>query len=318
MKEIGGYLEIEKNRGYEYHQDCIRLNTARNCLRYLIRNKNIKKIYLPYLLCSVIEDVCREEHIEVKYYSVLKNFKLQLPNGLEEDEYLYIINYYGQYEKSFLEGIVKQYQRVIIDNVQAFFEKPILNVDTIYTCRKFFGVTDGAYLYSQATNTLELETDKSYNRIAYLFGRMECSANEFYSEYQENEEILDYLPVKQMSAVTQNILKGIDYNWVKKKRTENYLYLCERLKEINQLNVRKIEGAYMYPLLLDNAEYIRKRLQARKVYIPVLWPNVVKDRKNMYEGFLAENILPLPCDQRYDLDDMQYVIDLIVKFMEEC
>ena len=124
--------------------------------------------------------------------------------------------------------------------------------------------------------------------------------------------------MKEMSAVTQNILKGIDYNWVKKKRTENYLYLCERLKEINQLNVRKIEGAYMYPLLLDNAEYIRKKLQAQKVYIPVLWPNVVKDRKNKYEGFLAENILPLPCDQRYDLDDMQYVIDLIVKFMEEC
>ena len=318
MKEIGGYLEIEKNRGYEYHQDCIRLNTARNCLRYLIRNKNIKKIYLPYLLCSVIEAVCKEEHIEVKYYSVLKNFKLQLPNSLADDEYLYVINYYGQCEKVFLEGIVEQYRRVIIDNVQAFFENPISNVDTIYTCRKFFGVTDGAYLYSQTVNTLELESDKSYNRIVYLFGRMECSANEFYCEYQGNEEILDYLPMKQMSAVTQNILKGIDYNWVKKKRTENYLYLCERLKKINQLNVRKIEGAYMYPLLLDNAEYIRKRLQDQKVYIPVLWPNVVKDRKNKYESFLAENILPLPCDQRYDLDDMQYVIDLIFKFREEC
>ena len=36
MKEIGGYLEFERNQGEEFHKNCLALNTGRNCLRYLM------------------------------------------------------------------------------------------------------------------------------------------------------------------------------------------------------------------------------------------------------------------------------------------
>lgn len=43
MKEIDGYLELEQNSGNEFHSSGIALNSARNCLRYLIRTRKIKK-----------------------------------------------------------------------------------------------------------------------------------------------------------------------------------------------------------------------------------------------------------------------------------
>lgn len=60
MKEIGGYLELEQNSGSEFRSNGIALNSARNCLRYLIRARKIKKIWLPKFLCSVISDTCLE------------------------------------------------------------------------------------------------------------------------------------------------------------------------------------------------------------------------------------------------------------------
>ena len=149
MKEIGGFLELEKNSGHEYHEKCIALNSGRNCLRYLIRAREIKKIWLPKLLCSAISDTCREEKVEITYYSINEKLRPALPDNLNED-WLYLINYYGQYSDEEIRLYSQEYKNLIVDNAQAFYEEPIDEIDTIYTCRKFFGVSDGGYLYTKS------------------------------------------------------------------------------------------------------------------------------------------------------------------------
>ena len=57
MKEIGGFLEWETYSGAEYHQEALALNSARNALRFLLRARKIRSIWLPRLLCEVIEEV---------------------------------------------------------------------------------------------------------------------------------------------------------------------------------------------------------------------------------------------------------------------
>ncbi|MBO5560987.1 MAG: hypothetical protein J6A07_05000, partial [Firmicutes bacterium] len=65
---------------------------------------------------------------------------------------------------------------MIIDNTQAYFQMPVNGVDTFYTCRKFFGVTDGAVLYTASAVDTELDIDESYTRMTYILGRFERSA----------------------------------------------------------------------------------------------------------------------------------------------
>lgn len=313
MKEIGGFLELETNHGHEFHENCIALNSGRNCLRYLIRKKKIKRIWLPKLLCSAISDTCKEEKVEIFYYSVNQRLRPVCPQ-LSKGDWLYLINYYGQYTVEEIESFCQKHQNTIIDNAQAFYTKAIEGLDTIYTCRKFFGVPDGGYLYTTCEREKRLSQDESHERIGFLAGRFEQSAHNFYSAYRENEEKIDALPLKSMSKVTHNLLRGIDYKNAAIIREDNFKYLHHRLKNKNLLNIRLPKGPYMYPFLTENGAVLRNELQKEQIYIPLLWPNVKQDLNSTdVEYKLSDNILPLPCDQRYVNNDMDYIVERIIR-----
>ena len=66
----------------------------------------------------------------------------------------------------------------------------------------------------------------------------------------------------------------------------------------------------MYPLYIENGAEIRKKLQQMKIFVPTLWGDVFDTcDKNSLEYNYAENILPLPTDQRYDGEDMKYILE---------
>ncbi len=313
MKEIGGYIEFEKYNGSILHEQAIALNCGRNCLGYLIRARKIKKILLPYFLCDSVSSICRRENVEIRYYSIDLSFK-PLNIDLKDDEWLYIVNYYGQLDNTYIKKLGDKYNRVIVDNAQAYFQMPTSNIDTIYTCRKFFGVADGAFLYTNILLSQDIETDYSFDRMRFLLGRFEKTASEFYSEYTENNRMFEKEPIKKMSALTKNLLQAVDYNGIKNRRTDNFKTLHSALKEFNKLELKIPDGAFMYPLYIENGDIIRKKLQQKKIYIPTLWPDVfncISDSDLEYD--MAKNILPLPCDQRYSNADMEYIVAEIKK-----
>lgn len=311
MKEIGGYIELDTCRHAMLHEDAILLNCGRNALAYLLEARSIKKLYLPYFLCDSVANVCKKYGVEVAFYHIGENW---LPKDLviDEDTWLYIVNFYGQITREDLARLAAAYRNIIIDNAQAYFDAPLANVDTLYTCRKFFGVSDGAVLYTNSKLERSLEIDESFNRIHYVLGRYERTASEFYEEAAKNNDIFDNEGIKDMSKLTKNLLRSIDYEYVKQIRTNNFAYLHEKLREVNKLNVRLIEGAFMYPLLIDDGMKIRKQLQQMKIYIPTLWPNVLKEcEPDTLEYKFAADILPLPIDQRYGIEDIEYMCKLI-------
>lgn len=312
MKEIGGYFEIEQTKGNsEYYKDLIGLNTARNALLYILKAKNISKIYIPYFLCDTVYKLCIRENYDFEYYHIDENFKPIFYKKLNDNEYLYLVNYYGQFSNKEILEFKEKFQNIIVDNVQAFYQKPIKNIDTIYSCRKFFGVPDGAYL-STNKYIIDLPIDNSEDRTKHLYGRLKDGASKHYQEFKDNEELFYELPLMRMSNLTHKLLKNIDYVVIKRKREKNFNYLNERLKKINKLKVKDIEGPYTYPFYTDNGLFIKKILIENKIYVATLWPNVDEG----YEKEMAENILPLPCDQRYDLLDMEKICELIYEYLK--
>ena len=311
MREIGGYIEFEHYHHPMLHENAIKLNCGRSGLAYIIKARHIKKIAVPYFQCDSVSDICIRYGAKIRYYHIGRDL---MPNGveLEEDEWLLAVNYYGQMTPEEAAGLKTRYKRVILDNTQAYFDMPLLGIDTMYSCRKFFGVPDGGLLYTDAELDEELPVDMSMDRMGHLLGRFEYSASEYYAESVRNNDRFDHEPIKRMSRLTENLLRAVDYEYVKNARTDNFSYLNDRLGEINLLRLRPVEGAFAYPLLIRNGAELRKTLIANKVYVPTLWPNVVgvMDRDSV-EYELAENILPLPCDQRYGKGDMQTICDII-------
>lgn len=311
LNDIGGYLELDRYYQPIFHEKAKALNCGRNCLAYLLKAKKIKRIALPYFLCDSVREICIRENVDIRYYRIDKNL---YPFNVEikEDEWIYIVNYYGQISIDDIEKYRKKYRKIIVDNAQAYFDMPVKSVDTIYTCRKFFGVPDGAFLYTDSELSEELEQDESYQRMEFILGRYERPAHEFYELYAKNNDLFISEPIKEMSRLTKNLLHGISYEVVKEKRSFNYNFLFENLKDINSLKLKKVEGAFAYPLLLENGAEIRKKFIMERIYIPVLWPDVLQNLEyDTLEYIYADNILPLPCDQRYGEEEMQRICDLV-------
>lgn len=313
MQEFGGYIELDRYSLPLLHEGAIALNCGRNALAYLLKARRITKIVIPKFLCDSVQKVCERENVQVRYYSIGKDF-FPIDVALSPDEWLYIVNFYGQLSNADLKNLSDKYKRVIVDNAQAYFQMPISNVDTLYTCRKFFGVADGAFLYTDSRIDYELDVDESFERMRFLLGRFERTASEFYSEYVLNNDLFETQPIKKMSRLTDNLLRGISYDFVKQRRTKNFEILHEAFSNINKLDLVVPEGAFMYPLYLEDGGDIRKILQLRKIYIPTLWPDVFDICEQFeLEADMAKNILPIPCDQRYD----EKSILNFVKIMEE-
>lgn len=316
MKEYGGYIELDTYRLPMLHEGAIPLNCGRSGLAYLIRAKGIRKLCLPAFLCDSVEKVCQREGVALRYYAVGFDFHPEAL-ALEDDEWLYLVNYYGQLDNEALARYARKYPRLIVDQSQAYFQMPLEHVDTIYTCRKFFGVADGAFLYTDTLLSDPLPVDESFDRMHFLLGRFERSASEFYGEYSANNRFFATEPVKQMSRLTRNLLHAIDYDTIRQRRTKNYQVLANHFSQQNPLQLRNVEGAFAYPLYAQNGPEIRAVLAKEKIYIPTLWPNVLQSIDPARPEYrMVKNILPLPCDQRYDKTDMEYIASMVMQCMD--
>lgn len=314
MREIGGYFGLDDLVSNEFYDSLIRLNTGRNTLLYLMKARKITKLHIPYYLCDSVSTLLEEHDYNFEYYNIDQEFLPIFDKKLEKDEFLYIVNLYGQLTTEQLLALKQHFGQVIFDYSHAFFQEPLAGVDTIYSCRKFFGVPDGAYLATDAILHENLEQDMSSDRLKHIVGRYEGTASDYYSDFQRNDHVLDATPLRTMSKLTHNLMGAIDYKRARQTRNENYIYLEQQLGADNPLKLTMPQGPFAYPLLVENGLEIRTRLTDEQIYIPLLWPNVMKDcPEESIEYQYAANILPLPCDQRYGLEEMAYLVDLLKK-----
>lgn len=316
-KEIGGYFEFEKGIGNEYY-DFLRFNSSRNSLQFILRSRNIKKIYIPYYLCLAIKETLENENVEICYYHINEDF---LPEDFCYDgvSYVYLVNFFGLLSRNDIMKIINKYnEKIILDNTHSFFMKPFKNVDVIYNCRKYFGVPDGSYLFSDLKIDNDYRSGNSLERLVHLFGRYEFGASAFYESYLESEKSLENRDIELMSNITQNMLKNIDYDLAKKIRTSNFNYLCKKFKTINSLNFKNdATNDFMFPLLVCDGSKVKKYLIQNKIYVPNLWPNLEDFPLNSFEINILSNLILIPIDQRYCQEDMDFVYDKIMDVIGE-
>ena len=316
--ELGGYLELENYTGHTYYTGMYELNLGRTSVVWFLREVGCEKLYLPYYLCRSVCDTCRKYGIKTEEYRLDQELEPLLDKEITESEYVYIVNYYGQITDEKIEKLRSKFHNILLYNTNAFFQDPIPGIPTVYSLRKFFGIPDGAYFFCEQALEEPKEQDLSGTRMSHILGRLEHSASDYYRDMLLTVESFSEETPKRMSKLTKNILKGIDYSYVRKQREENYQYLHERLKSDNIMTKRFPAGPFVYPCHCHDAQSVREKLIRRKIYIPMNWkevPSLIGE--DAFEAELSKNILPLPCDQRYGLAEMKYLAENIEEIMGE-
>ncbi|OJX64831.1 hypothetical protein [Dysgonomonas sp. 37-18] len=315
MKEIGGYFELQLRKGEHYHKGALQLNTARNCLEYILRAKKYKKIYIPYLNSEVIWEPIKKLGIESEFYSVDSRLNPIFDKELKEDEVFFYSDTYGIKCCTVLQLVKEFGKQLIVDNTHAFFSKPYESIDTIYSPRKFFGLPDGAYLYTDTFLSEELELDFSIPHMTHLMKRIEYgNASAAYQDYLDYCTSLVGQPIKRMSNLASALLSNIDYENLKERQIKNFNYLHYVLGKDNKFEYDNFPSdtcplSYMF---YSEDRDLRKKLIDNKIYVSTYWKETLGlVEKGSAEYKIVNYLLPLPCDHRYDEEDMERIINVI-------
>lgn len=330
MKEIGGYMELEHMQGSELYPDLHHLNLGRTAFVWLLENIPHSRVYIPEYICRSVPDSAESAGFNVVRYRLDED--LQPVWGSEgapcSSDILYLVSFYGQLTYDEICLWRSRYPNVIVDNAQAFYDKPVSGVHTIYTARKYFGLSDGAYVASDiAASAADLPEDHSGDRIRHLTGRLEENAGAYYKKMLAVSDTFASEIPRQMSAFTQNILRGIDYDHVREKRCSNYITLSRLLTGTdpaageqaasgrNPFIKHMPECPFAYPYYHEDGVALRKYLASKKIFVPTNWTYLIdKMPKDSLEYEWSANILPLPVDQRYGEEEMQIIADAVKSF----
>lgn len=312
-------MELPKGKAYYQGNDVVALNAGRYAIVYALREAGWKTLYLPYWICGTVEDaIC--EHVpgvRIRYYHV-DGHLLPISVSPAEDEGILWVNYFGLQPEPVIDEIVRRFHgRLIIDNTQSFFTAPRRDAWQVYSCRKFFGVSDGSYVIREniAHHTVPANFSSIYS--IHLLHSLEYGTNYSYPLNKENEERLGVCGPGAMSLLTSTILGAADYAHVKDRRTQNFAALHRLLGAYNRFPVFRAMPAMSYPFLWDG-EGLRELLIGRKVYVPKLWEETSQNPDSSpWERFLSEHLCVLPIDQRYDEHDMNAIGNLVLKLLDE-
>lgn len=321
MKEYGGYLPLELREQEEYfkteEKNIYRLNCGRSAIALAVKKSNWKKIFIPIYMCYSVLEMCKRYNIPYELYHI--NDRLEPINvTVRENEGILIANYFGIFSDDRMNRLVEKYKNVIVDNTQSFFSRPNMNAYNVYSCRKFIGVSDGAYLIKKNVNCYKnrIEKDISSDASGYLLKALDRTTNEVYPQYLRNEKVLEEKDIKEMSESTRRILKSVNYDDIMRIRVNNYNYLQKKLSDLNEFKIVMRNSIPMiYPLVIKQRN-LRRKLVENKIYVSQWWKWILdKGIGNSYENDLSEFLYPLPIDQRYNEEDMEQIARIVLKIL---
>lgn len=307
--EMGSFIELQFPSGLEFYKgvkNITRLNTGRAAIWHAFRVTGCECIWLPYYQCDSVREFLARKGAQTKYYHIDKHFN-PIDLNPSENEAALLVNYYGVMSASRMESLAKQYRNAIIDNSQAFFSQPLDNCMNVYSCRKFVGVPDGAYVIGEGAERFVDEYEQCFSSDTALFmlQRIEYGCEgKAYQSRQINEHRIDTEDCMKMSKLTRTILDGTDYKLIKQKRRENFDLARELLDGVNCIDAAeyydKDTVPMVYPLVVEN-DGLLDRLQAVKHFQGHWWSYICDElSENTVENWISRYMIPITIDQRYE------------------
>jgi len=322
LPAIGGYFELElpPARPPTFPR-ALRFQSARAAFFALLRAGRPDRVWMPDYLCESMYAPLHAAGVTVVPYAIDTNFEFAGRIGLGKDDWFYAVNYFGICSRAIDALLVRvDPMRVVLDHCQAFYAPPPACLATIYSPRKFFGVADGGFLVTDLAVPAPGQDDTHVlERAGHLLTRLAGAPEAGYAGYQHSEQTLEALAPRAMSMLSQRILASVDLEAARERRKRNFAYLHERLGGFNRYDLEPagIDGPLCYPLLAQ-AQGLREALIAQRIYVATYWPEVLhRALPGSFAAAMVRELVPLPCDQRYDEHDMARVADACVAFLAD-
>lgn len=332
---IGGEFEIAfpvelkkvnmKERGFFYSSG---RGALFNVLEYIKERMEKAKILLPDYLCMSIIEVVKRLKLDVRFYRTNEDLTIDyesLWKLYDTKTSVLFINYFGLSDAF---SIVKELRRmdermcIVQDNVQAYFDmQEESGADFVFTSfRKTLPVPDGGWVKTSFSDLPICATPNSFSQYKLAGGilkslrRYNCMDDLVYLELLEKgEKLIDQDYRNGMNDVTERMYNQIDFEYVRERRKQNTKFLLAHLEQMGIQTILPVPESAIplfVPIRLKNRDKVRELMFQANIFCPVHWP-VFSDYKLERGEELMHNELSLIVDQRYGLNDMRRIIDVL-------
>ncbi len=308
------------------------LATARSALTLLARILRPKTVWLPSYLCEVLMGAFPVHLIDVRFYPIDEQLRIAEEDWLSEiqaNDIVLFIDYFGFNQWADWGAEARRRGAWVVQDAAQGLLSEHFNKHShyvVFSPRKFVGIPEGGVLL--ALNGAELPNQDLASSPAFWW--MEATkASILRAEYDrhggerrwfdifQKTEAEGPLEPFRMSDLSQLILKNaIDWRMVSQRRRDNYQFLASALGQIALFPELTSDVVPLgFPIRLKDRDHIRQALFAEKIYPQVHWP-IAGVVPTIFEAShrLAAEILTLPCDQRYNLSDMERVVSQLKRF----
>lgn len=354
-KEIGSNFceSLEVSEEYvEDKEDLFFLDSGRSAISSILENikKENLRVILPIYTCESVIQPFINYGCDIRYYNVNKALEIveeefdRLTEAFQP-ELVYVHSYFGFNTISKVQDKISQLRLndtiVIEDVTHSMFSRDV-HVDAdfyIGSIRKWCSLPDGGFLklasekayaifeskpcYSENYEFVERRIKAQRAKEDYFADLDEKKEKSFIYWYEESEEILDnQKEIFSMSEYSRIRLNSIDWETLKIRRRENYLYLVEWLSKIPEVEIIipnldcEIVPLYCPIYIKSKRNELRRGAREENIMLPVIWPipsmlnHLLKDDV----AWIYNHILAIPCDQRYTIDDMKKIAELVNVF----
>lgn len=317
---IGGYFGLEVTPHHNFPQSGgLLLNAGRHALAYLLQHAPVPptKVYIPFYTCASVRRAVERLRLPYEQYHLdARMLPADIPT-LKAGEYLVQTNYFGLMDTALQTAAAHYGNALIADMAQALYAPA--TALSFYSPAKWCGISDGGVACCSMREGYDaLPQDSSWETAAQLLIRPDAGSAAGYAAYKAAHKGVDAKGIRRMSALTRHLISGIDFEAARRRRRNNFRLLHEALGGMNPYPVPESGFAcpMLYPLLVKNGAAARKALIESKIFVATYWPAVLEAcPPGSTEHTLSSNLIPLPIDQRYGEEEMEYIITQVQKLL---
>lgn len=345
-KEIGSgfWTEDLPGRANDFDKrlpgDLVHMMCGRSAICYVIedilRRDSIRVACLPAYTCTTTIEPFIKKGYKLRFYDIDENLNPVFNKALlEEASVLYIEGYFGfpNYYNGFLSECKRKGVTIIQDITHTVFSDDGISSKADYlvgSLRKWFGVPAGGFAVSQYgkfmkrpakcdKNVLGKRTRALDAKRAYIqTGNMDMKQDMLKLFSDAEKHLAKVFDTQASDECSVRIVQHFPIQEMMDKRRGNYRYLRDKLEGI--LGIAPVFHEWgpgitplFFPVFAERREKTIQQLIAQEIYTPVHWPvpdaielNKYPNAKKIYSG-----ILSIPCDQRYDNEDMKRIVEVL-------
>lgn len=318
------------------------LRSGRDALKTIAREHELTTVLMPALSCdSMILPFEMYGH-KVVYYRLTDSYKIDLdyfekfvPN--QKTLFLYM-DYFGVpviTDDGLSHLREKNPEMIFIEDRthNLIWEKKRSFVPdyTVASLRKWINIPDGGLLWTDkhlGKNDFAEDTTFADIRLQAQCMRREFFAtgnpdtkNEYRKIFSTVSDIIDAdREPSRMSEYSYQLALQADWNVIRQKRKENAERLISILEEANVDYIQPKSGnSDLYvPFKVSGRDDKQRRLSHKGIFNTVIWPLSEEQRMTCPVARETEvRMLAAPCDQRYTLEDMDYIGNEMVRTFNE-